>query len=399
MKSIIALLLCAKQAFGSGWSYDSISDWSHDYPMCATTDQSPIDIQSSEAVIDPSVCTAKLEWDIDFTKQTFKIGNNGHSITLTPVEEYDEPVGEDEIKYITLDENENTIAKFPNYFAFTESNKQYCLAGLHFHWGTLDKTGSEHLVDGEQFPLEAHFVHYSCDHTSAGTVLGQFGEPSDVDDAEKEGIDSHQLGVVGILFDIVDDRINPFFEAMFDDNETVNNVMYPFNKTDPKVEEQFVYGLDLSQIIPDHVTTEGYYAYKGSLTTPPCTDIVNWHVMNARGYIGKSQIEKFRQLMSKENYAIAPNYRAVQDNVNTVYSCVDVDTITEVIYKDDGKETSWIVTAAVISFLVAAVLVGGISYFMYRTNKQKLLEQINAANKRSRLRSTSGVSDISNQYG
>ncbi len=99
------------------------------------------------------------------------------------------------------------------------------------------------------------------------TTLGQFEHASDVEEAESAGIDSHQLGVVGILFDVVDDRINPAFEAIFGDNETLHDVQHPGH------EDRFVYGLDLAQIIPDHVKTEGYYAYKGSLTTPPCTDI------------------------------------------------------------------------------------------------------------------------------
>eukprot|EP01084_Bolivina_argentea_P242829 407241_1 len=67
----------------------------------------------------------------------------------------------------------------------------------------------------------------------------------------------------------------------------------------------------------------GYYAYEGSLTTPPCTNINRWHVMNARGYIGTSQLETFRTLLSAEGQTVAPNYREVQQNVNTVYSCQD----------------------------------------------------------------------------
>eukprot|EP01084_Bolivina_argentea_P096058 172695_1 len=175
MKSIVALLLLTKQTLSSSWSYDHMSSWSDDYPMCATSDQSPIDIQSLEAVVDPSVCTANFEWDIDFSKQTFKVTNNGHSIALHPIEKLSDSLGDDEeLDYLQLSLHENTIAKFPNYFATGNDHKQYCLDGLHFHWGALDTTGSEHLVDGEQFPLEVHFVHYSCDHDSVGTTLDQF---------------------------------------------------------------------------------------------------------------------------------------------------------------------------------------------------------------------------------
>ncbi len=84
MKSIVSLLLFAKQTLGSGgsWDYDHMTEWSNEYSMCAALDESPIDIQPLEAVIDPSICTAELDWEVDYTKQHFLVKNNGHSITL-----------------------------------------------------------------------------------------------------------------------------------------------------------------------------------------------------------------------------------------------------------------------------------------------------------------------------
>ncbi len=43
-------------------------------------------------------------------------------------------------------------------------------------------------------------------------------------------------------------------------------------------------------------------------------------------------MEKFRKLMKTKSYAIAPNYREVHDNINTVYSCIDVNTVTTIKY-------------------------------------------------------------------
>lgn len=38
---------------------------------------------------------------------------------------------------------------------------EYELTQFHFHWGSCNKQGSEHRVDGRQFPAEMHLVHYN----------------------------------------------------------------------------------------------------------------------------------------------------------------------------------------------------------------------------------------------
>ena len=32
--------------------------------------------------------------------------------------------------------------------------EEYVFAQLHFHWGSTDADGSEHTVDGQEYPLE-----------------------------------------------------------------------------------------------------------------------------------------------------------------------------------------------------------------------------------------------------
>ena len=69
------------------------------------------------------------------------------------------PVGD--ITYLTS--NDNTIATFPNYFLpeHSDHDPKFCLDSFHFHWGKTDDYGSEHTFNGQHYPLEAHFVHYS----------------------------------------------------------------------------------------------------------------------------------------------------------------------------------------------------------------------------------------------
>ena len=37
----------------------------------------------------------------------------------------------------------------------------YEFAQLHFHWGDSENKGSEHQIDGQAFPMEAHLVHFN----------------------------------------------------------------------------------------------------------------------------------------------------------------------------------------------------------------------------------------------
>ncbi len=112
-----------------------------------------------------------------------------------------------------------------------------------------------------------HISHTTIhsDHSSLGSTLSYFPSKESVETASEYGDDVHTLGVIGIMFDVVDDRINPAFEAMFE-NETLHTLEMPHEDGDVA---EIIDGLDLSQMIPDHLLTEGFYAYKGSLTTPP----------------------------------------------------------------------------------------------------------------------------------
>ena len=37
--------------------------------------------------------------------------------------------------------------------------QSYQMLQLHFHWGADNTKGSEHTINGEEFPMEMHIVH------------------------------------------------------------------------------------------------------------------------------------------------------------------------------------------------------------------------------------------------
>merc|ERR1719461_206842 len=105
------------------------------------------------------------------------------------------------------------------------------------------------------------FVHYSCAKASLGSTLENFQTERDVLDRTIKGEDTHQLGVVGIMFDIVE-ADNPAFDSLF---SVFEDIKYPPKSGDAS---HVVKDLDLSGLIPADVGSRGYYAYEGSLTTP-----------------------------------------------------------------------------------------------------------------------------------
>lgn len=134
--------------------------------------------------------------------------------------------------------------------------KSFDLKQFHFH------SPSEHILDGRQYPLEMHFVHQSENGT---TVVGVF-----------------------------------FKEGAF--NQTLQNIW----DNNPK-EEGVIVVPGLSMNAMDFLPKDlSYYHYTGSLTTPPCTEGVNWIVLKQPIEASSDQLRFLQKRLS------GPNNRPIQ---------------------------------------------------------------------------------------
>ena len=138
----------------------------------------------------------------------------------------------------------------PNYLLV--SKEKYELLQLHFH------AGSEHTVNGVQAPLEVHFVH-----------------------ASPEG----KLAVIGVL--VVVGAANAEFEKVLVNAPTLVGVT---NTT--------TLSIDANKLKPLGKTFDGY---AGSLTTPPCTEGVDWFVMRSTITASADQLARFATLYYADN--------------------------------------------------------------------------------------------------
>jgi carbonic anhydrase len=116
---------------------------------------------------------------------------------------------------------------------------------------------SEHQVNGELFPLAAHFVHRNDSGALAvGGVLYRKGEWNE---------DLAKLGAIA-------------------QKEINQPVPVPVDLRD----------VDL------YTNHESYYRYSGSLTTPPCTEGVRWFVLKTIGHIAPEQGVKCVSLIGED---------------------------------------------------------------------------------------------------
>ena len=133
------------------------------------------------------------------------------------------------------------------------AGRQYALQQIHFH------ESSEHTLNGVRYPMVIHMVHTSpAGDFLVVAVMAQEGKGS-------------------APFDFLE-RYLPL----------------AVEETKP-VHEHF----DLNDNLP---AERGYFHYTGSLTTPPCTEGVDWFVFREPITVSKSQIRELQALMPLNNY-------------------------------------------------------------------------------------------------
>jgi carbonic anhydrase len=134
----------------------------------------------------------------------------------------------------------------------------YALRQFHFH------SPIEHAFAGENKAMEMHLVH-----------------------ADLDG----DLAVIGVL--LVEGAMNPAFDPIFEN--------MPVEEGEPvTVEGVFV---DMDDLLPED---RSYYGYEGSLTTPPCTEGVLWHMLARPVAVSADQLATVRAIYDGNNRPVQP---------------------------------------------------------------------------------------------
>ncbi len=148
------------------------------------------------------------------------------------------------------------------------NGQRYGLRQLHFH------SPGEHWIAGRPADMELHLVHINA----AGAVV-----------------------VLGILLDIGDE--NPFIDQVWQ--------KVPSDEGDDYVED--IYDLQLPALVEP---TAAYYTYNGSLTTPPCSEGVNWIILIKPQTIAYDQVRFFGNIFPNNNRPLQKlNGRTVREDI------------------------------------------------------------------------------------
>ena len=82
-----------------------------------------------------------------------------------------------------------------------------------------------------------------------------------------------------------------------DENQTLKQIWDKMPQA-ANTETELPQPISLDDFYPED---KDYYNFEGSLTTPPCTEGVNWIVFKNQETVSKEQVEKFTQTLGFEN--------------------------------------------------------------------------------------------------
>eukprot|EP00930_Biecheleria_cincta_P009661 TRINITY_DN111468_c0_g1_i1.p1 TRINITY_DN111468_c0_g1~~TRINITY_DN111468_c0_g1_i1.p1 ORF type:complete len:291 (-),score=28.16 TRINITY_DN111468_c0_g1_i1:113-985(-) len=199
------------------YNYADDKRWSEDYAPLGNP-RCGLGGRQSPIDIQTRAVVALRDNIIDFSYQTVSdaaVINNGH--------------------YLEVD------GEFGTLQSQTQGSSVYKAMNYHVH------APSEHRVDGRSYAMELHVVHKRS--------------TSDPDDSNEHYFKG---SAVGLLFNIGNET-----------NPCVKNLLNPL----PSVSCSACIGeLDLSTCFQEQLTGP-YYNYDGSVTTPPCSERMEWFVM------------------------------------------------------------------------------------------------------------------------
>ncbi|MDR6224406.1 carbonic anhydrase [Desmospora profundinema] len=142
----------------------------------------------------------------------------------------------------------------------TVDNHTYLLNQFHFH------TPSEHTINDEAYAMELHLVHQD---------------------------ENENIAVVGLL--IQSGKENTQLASLWEN--------MPQNENEPEVALDGKWNVDT--LLPKDIRT---YRYSGSLTTPPCSEGVQWLLIKQPIELSEEQIQAFQRIFPMNSRPVQPLY-------------------------------------------------------------------------------------------
>ena len=178
-------------------------------------------------------------------------------------------------------------------------NFRYVFHHAVWHWGNNSKEGSEHYLNGVQYPMEIQLYHFN-------TKYSNYDEAA----LKPDGL------VVASFFYEMSEEPNPRLKDLI---EATKRLVDETDHMGIEFEVPYPKGATLDMLLPEGgiQNTDNYFHYDGSLTLPrnsnttdaeDCNEPVKWIVFEKKIPISESQLEVMRSLLKVASKAAAEEH-------------------------------------------------------------------------------------------
>uniref|UniRef100_A0A8C5Q7Z3 Receptor-type tyrosine-protein phosphatase gamma n=1 Tax=Leptobrachium leishanense TaxID=445787 RepID=A0A8C5Q7Z3_9ANUR len=272
-----------KAAIEPYWSYSGVygpEHWVMSTSDCGGAKQSPINIDDFNSKIRDEYQELQLEGFENESSNRTWMKNTGKTVAILLKDDY----------FISG-------AGLPGRFKAEK---------VEFHWGQSNASaGSEHSINGRRFPVEMQIYFYNPDdYDSFGVALS----------------DKRLIAAMSV-----------FFQATQRNNPALDPIIHGLKGVVHHEKETFLDPFIMRDLLP--ASLGSFYRYAGSLTTPPCSEIVEWVVFSRPVMISYHQLEAFYSIFTTEQQDHVKSVEYLRNNFRPTQSLDD-----RIVFKSAVKD-------------------------------------------------------------